>query len=268
MVVTLKQILSENQDVILKNKNLYCHSCEITIDCKTKHQTTRLSKHLKSKAHCDNKKLKKKKNVFIDEALENNKTKNLFNFELTKALLQSGVGLNIVNSPPLKSFLETQMGKKLSDASTLRKNYLNDVYNEAINRIKQKIKDESLYFIIDETRDVYSRSIINILVGILDGKESKAMLYYTNELQEPANNANISKEFLNSLQVLFDNNQNYEKIWLVLSDQAKYMETCFENLKSIGIFPNMHHITCLAHCLHRVSEKICDLNPDIDLFIS
>jgi hypothetical protein len=45
------------------------------------------------------------------------------------------------------------------------------------------------------------------------------MLYYTNELQEPANNANISKEFLNSLQVLFDNNQNYEKIWLVLSYQ-------------------------------------------------
>jgi len=126
--------------------------------------------------------------------------------------LQSGVGLNIVNSPPLKSFLETQMGKKLSDASTLRKNYLNDVYNEAINRIKQKIKDESLYFIIDETRDVYSRSIINILVGILDGEESKAMLYYTNELQEPANNANISKEFLHSLQLLFDNNQNYEKI--------------------------------------------------------
>jgi hypothetical protein len=111
------------------------------------------------------------------------------------------------------------MGKKLSDASTLRKNYLNDVYNKAINRIKQKIKDESLYFIIDETRDIYSRSIINILVGILDREESKAMLYYTNEFQGPANNANISKEFLNSLQVLFDNNQNYEKIWLVLSDQ-------------------------------------------------
>jgi hypothetical protein len=53
MVVTLKQILSENQDVILKNKKHYCHSCEITIDCKTKHQTTRLSNHLKSKAHGD-----------------------------------------------------------------------------------------------------------------------------------------------------------------------------------------------------------------------
>jgi hypothetical protein len=37
------------------------------------------------------------------------------------------------------------MGKKLSDASTLRKNYLNDVYNEAIKRIKQKIKDESIF---------------------------------------------------------------------------------------------------------------------------
>jgi hypothetical protein len=104
MVVTLKQILSENKDVILKNKKLYCHSCEITINCKTKHQTTRLSNHLKSKTHGDNKKFKKKKNAFIDETLENNKTKNLFNFELTKALLQSGVGLNIVNSPPEPSF--------------------------------------------------------------------------------------------------------------------------------------------------------------------
>jgi len=57
--VTLKQILSENQDVILKNKILYCHSCEITIDCKTKHQTTRLSNHLKPKAQAIIKSLRK-----------------------------------------------------------------------------------------------------------------------------------------------------------------------------------------------------------------
>ena len=76
---------------------------------------------------------------------------------------------------------------------------MNDVYCAAIDNSKQKIKNKFLYLVIDETHDIYSRSIINILVGILNGEESKAMLYYTNELLEPPNSENVSKEFLNSL---------------------------------------------------------------------
>ena len=36
MGLTIKQLLSENNDVIFKYKKLYCHSCKISIDCQTK----------------------------------------------------------------------------------------------------------------------------------------------------------------------------------------------------------------------------------------
>ena len=89
------------------------------------------------------------KNSFIDETLNSVETKNLFNFYLTKALLESGLSLNKVNSMPLKNFLETNFGKKIGDQSSLRKSYLNDIYCAAIDKIKQKIKDEFLYFVIN-----------------------------------------------------------------------------------------------------------------------
>jgi hypothetical protein len=65
MVKSVNEILSKNNDLTFKNQKFYCQSCEIIIVCKTKHQTTRLSNHLKSKLHVDNKKLKKKRNNFI-----------------------------------------------------------------------------------------------------------------------------------------------------------------------------------------------------------
>lgn len=191
-----------------------------------------------------------------------------FSYGLTQALIQSGIGLNIVDLKPFKDFFETQCGRQFPARTTLRKNYLQKVYEDNMQQIKNAIKNECLYFVIDESRDLYNRSLVSILVGILNGRESKPMLYHTSELKEPANNKNISAIFMKSLNILFDGTPVYENVWLVVSDQATYMRVCFENLKKIGLFPNLHHITCLAHCIHRVSEKIRTQNKEVDKFIS
>lgn len=46
----------------------------------------------------------------------------------------------------------------------------------------------------------------------------------------------------------------FERVWLLVSDQAPYMLKAGRGLKEI--FPNLKHITCIIHGLNRVCELI------------
>ena len=93
-------------------------------------------------------------------------------------------------------------------------------------------------------------------MGKLDGKVSKSKLFYCTEIKGSANNKIIKNEFQKSLKLLFNKNINFENIFLIISDQAKYMLKFVNKLKKSKLYPNLMHVSCLAHCLHRVCEKI------------
>ena len=57
-----------------------------------------------------------------------------------------------------------------------------------------------------------------------------------------------------------------DRFKLLVSDAAPYMVKCGRELKVF--FPSCLHITCLAHGLHRVSGKVRDLFPKVNLLIS
>ncbi len=73
------------------------------------------------------------------------------------------------------------------------------LYTEKIAKIQQKIKDNSVYFILDEITDLNYRSVVNILVGALNGLSSRPMLLSTTIVGK-ANFKIISNEFFKSLQ--------------------------------------------------------------------
>lgn len=58
---------------------------------------------------------------------------------------------------------------------------------------------------------------------------------------------------------------SFNRVWLVVTDQAPYMVKCFKGLKTS--FPKMNHVTCLAHSFHRVCEKVRDKHPKVDSFL-
>lgn len=79
---------------------------------------------------------------------------------------------------------------------------------------------------------------------------------------EKTDSTNVSQAFVktvNDLQIPFNS------VWEVVTDQAAYMVKCFKDLKVL--FPKLHHVTCLAHAIHRVAEKVRDLNPKVDDFL-
>jgi hypothetical protein len=157
--------------------------------------------------------------------------------------------------------------REIPNVSTLRKYYVKRNYDSIIDKIRENLSDFPIYLIIDETTDRLNRYVVNVLVGRLDGDKSKPMLVSTQFVEE-TNYKSIQQCFLDALNIIWPKKINYDKVWLVVTDQASYMLKAFDSLKSGDLFPNMHHITCIAHALHRVSLKITKENEEINSLIS
>uniref|UniRef100_A0A915IIW2 DUF659 domain-containing protein n=1 Tax=Romanomermis culicivorax TaxID=13658 RepID=A0A915IIW2_ROMCU len=71
---------------------------------------------------------------------------------------------------------------------------------------------------------------------------------------EKTNNSTVMGSIINACTTLWPGGIQYDKLLQVVSDQAGYMVLAMTNLKAM--FPNLHHVTCLAHSLHRVCESI------------
>lgn len=66
--------------------------------------------------------------------------------------------------------------------------------------------------------------------------------------------------------MLWPNVVKEEKILLLYTDAAAYMLKAGNSLNVF--YPNLIHVTCLAHGLHRVTETVTDLFPKVNKFIS
>ena len=57
--------------------------------------------------------------------------------------------------------------KSVPDESTLRKNYVDKVFQKTKQAIRQIIGDNLIYFHVDETTDSCGRYVANLLIGTL-----------------------------------------------------------------------------------------------------
>lgn len=82
---------------------------------------------------------------------------------------------------------------------------------------------------------------------------------------EKANNSTVMRSVIDACGVLWPGGIQYDKVISVVSDQAAYMVLAVTNLKAL--FPNLHHVTCLAHSLHRVCESVRNEYSNANEFI-
>lgn len=166
----------------------------------------------------------------------------------------------------LKSFLETYTSKKVQDASTLRRQYAPTVYDGVIEEIRRAIGTSKIWVSIDETTDHSGRYIANVVVGKLNGEEPSKSYLLTCEHLEKTNASTIAQVFVKAMKLLWKNDVQYELVLLFVTDAASYMKKAAASLQVL--FPKMLHITCVAHGLHRVSEFIRGLFPDVDRLVA
>ncbi|ODM86637.1 hypothetical protein Ocin01_20045, partial [Orchesella cincta] len=170
-------------------------------------------------------------------------------------------GLAQYHNPTIRQFLEKYTKKAVPSCSTLRRN-IPEIYTEIIEGIRREIGNRPIWMCVDETTDATTRYVANVLVGVLckDGP-SKPHLLMSRELKV-TNNSTISQLILDALVFLWPGQRNEDiakKFVVLLSDAAAYMLLAGKNLK--GTYPDLLHITCLAHGLNRVAETIKSLFP-------
>lgn len=230
-----------------KPEEAFCNNCGIIVSCKKKSQ---LSQHIKTQMH---------------QASLNSESGDTFYSDLCEAFIVANIPLHKLQNPVLKGFLAKYTNRHIPDDSTLRKNYIPGCYKKIMRSIQNKVTDNYIWVSADETTDILGRCVTNVLIGILH-----PTLSYTPYLIRTAITSSINSNKMYEIIVQSLSNScitiHKENVLLFTSDAAAYMLKTGKLLKEC--FPNMLHITCLAHALHRICEFVRDQFPDVDKLIS
>lgn len=244
---------------------LFCKLCEVKVNSDRKFVVTQ---HVNTEKHkrAVIRKNDKNTNSEIQQLVTNTPKKCLFSHELCKALLSANVPLYKISNPQLKSFLGKYTSREIPSDSALRKTYVNDIYEETMKNIREKIKGNKIWVSIDETTDSEGRYVANVIIGTLNTDAPGKTYLLTTEVLEKANYSTIVKLFDHSMFVLWPNGIRHDDVLLFVTDAAPYMVKAGRTLQSL--YSKMIHLTCLAHGIHRVAENIREKFKKVDKLIS
>jgi len=153
-----------------------------------------------------------------------------------------------LNQPTFREFLEKYTNKKIPDESTLRKNYVCQMYENTLIKIRQYIQNKNIWISIDETTDVEGRYVANVIVGTLEVDTPGKVFLLNSDVLEKANHSIIAKLFDRTLLILWPTGVKHDKVLHFLSDATPYMVKAGQSLSSL--YSKMIHVTCLAYGLH------------------
>lgn len=207
----------------------------------------------------------------IPDAVDGQNTATLEKKSFIRKLVESFIAADIpfhkLLNPKFRLFIQSLAKHKIPHPSTLR-GLLSDIAGEKINDVRERIKGKDVYLMVDESPDVKSRNVVTVLVGVLDGKESKSMLI---DVSYPGrvNNTTIREIIMKACLILWPNTNQYPHLHLVISDQAQYMVLAIKKLKQNRLmFPNINHITCVNHAINLVCEAIVKQFNLVNTFIA
>lgn len=186
--------------------------------------------------------------------------------DLCEALLASNIPLHKLTNPTFKDFLRKYcLNQKIPDESTLRKNYIPTIYQHVLEEIRNELKDDIIWISADETTDSCGRYIANLIVGALRLEPSSSYLVACKELDK-TNHSTIARFVNEGIKKIFPESSADERVFIFLSDAAPYM---IKAAKVLQVFyPNLIHVTCFAHGVHRLAEEVRSTFGNVNKLIS
>jgi uncharacterized Zn finger protein (UPF0148 family) len=234
-------------------KILYCKLCDSKVGSDRKFN---VQQHIDTAKHKAAIKQKQSKNKFdlqkTQQQLLSNTKKSSFNKNVCYALLSANIPLNKLNNHNFKSFLEKYTSKEIPNQTTLRKGYVNDIYEDILVKTRSFKFGKKIWVSIDETTDSAGLYTASVIVGTLElNGPGHVFLLNCAEL-EKSNQITIAKLFDNSMHILWPKDVRHVDILLFLSDVAPYMVKVGKSLNTF--YTKMIHVTCIVHAFHRVAE--------------
>ncbi|KAJ4432693.1 hypothetical protein ANN_21316 [Periplaneta americana] len=152
--------------------------------------------------HQANKQLNsKQRQLFLTQPTTSN-VRSEFNIDLCRSLISADIPLYKLKNKVFREFLEKYTQHTIPDESTLRKTYAPSIYDETIQKIRDEIKDSSIWVSIDETPDKEGRLVGNVVIGLLSEQYSERILLHCDVL-EKCNNKTIVKLFNEAMGILW-----------------------------------------------------------------
>jgi hypothetical protein len=252
-----------------RNSDCFCKYCEKSFNGS---QKGLFKQHLKGEKHKKNTELKKKRTAtqaLLEDVVEGQNTKKSkadeISAELCKALVASNIPLNKLQNPVFRGFLETHLAISIPSESLFRKKYIPGCYAEVMEKIKERLKEGSLWISADCSRDPKGREVANVIVGKLDGDKYSPPFLVNVAFLDKADAATMARLVNDTLRKL-DPEFEADRARILLSDAAPYMVKCGKDLRVF--FPRLLHVTCVAHALHLVCHRATELFPDVNKFIA
>ena len=196
-----------------------------------------------------------------------NADRKQFNSDLCEAVVNANIPLSKLENKSLRSFLEKYTGNVVPDESTLRKNYVDVHYNTTMNKIRTHAGNSKIWVSIDESTDVTGRYIASHDYrnsGSWGSIEDLFVKYSTT--RKKTNSTSIAQFFATSLALLWPDGIQFDNVLLLVTDAAANMKCAARSLQIQ--YPNMIHLTCLCHGLHRIAEEIRLNFPNVDKLIA
>ena len=179
--------------------------------------------------------------------------------EVTKAFLSADIPLYKLNNKYIKQLFR-DIGRSLPSESACR-NTVRKLGTDELQRIRNAVEDKMIFLVVDEST-LSGTQYLNILVGSLETPHT-SYLYDCQPLSCAPNSDSITQAVDDAVRSLATNRNSF---CLLLSDAARYMVAAGTILKSL--YPNLFHVTCIAHLLHNCAMKVKSHFQDVDQLIA
>lgn len=271
LAILLKRKVREHPGILSTDGTiLKCDLCNKLIKYDTSHGSTTLKTHLESKKHILNlsKPSDRSKQPFLLKSINGMKNdkqrKEEFNQELCNAWVGANIPLVKLNNVGIKNFLTKWAKFNIPDESTLRTGYVVKECDRIRKEIIEDVIDKDICLIVDEAT-ANNKKILHILVGKLDGHDFKPKLFEVRIL-EATDSLTVTHAIIETITSLYPDGVRYDKVRLILSDQAPYVTCAGKKLKEF--YPNLIRVTCVVHAFQIVCLKLKELNRVANSFQS
>lgn len=235
---------------------IHCTKCEVNIGCRK----STVKRHIEGPVH---------------KGLHHQPNESFY-FDLIEFLILCNIPWVQIENPAFTTFFQkyfcctctNQPLRTLPSESLIRKVYLDKFYQARIAAIRSEVANKKIWISLDETTDFLGRYVVHFLVKPLDATVSHKTYLVACKVLTVVNGETIAKFVTDCLEKMWG--EGYENqldnVLLLCTDSVAYMLKAGRILKSV--LPNMKHVTCLAHALHRVAEQIRCQYPDVDTLIA
>ncbi|KAJ4430755.1 hypothetical protein ANN_19346 [Periplaneta americana] len=168
--------------------------------------------------------------------------------------------------PYLNMKIRTKGNKEQQSNTAEEDIYVQHAYEKYLSEVKCKLQNEKIWVSVDEGMNSVGHHVANVVVAALSAECCCRPYLLMGEVLERVNYSSICELFDSAMVFLWPSCVQFENVLLYVTDAASYMKKSAKFLETR--YPNMIHVTCVAHACHRLAEEVRAQFPDVNRLIA